>query len=192
MATRSHAGTHGREPASVTTEFLWVVDRNNNPIGKATRKEVHERGDWHRGAHILVFNSKGELLLPKRAKDRPQQPDKYDCSASGHVVYGDSYEETIEREAEEELGIKTDKRPELMLKFRLIYGPNDKNISALFVLRGYDGPITIQKAEVQSAEFVPMEKVKEMLLKDEDQFTTWMAEILAWYFHLPSALEQVE
>ena len=48
-------------------EIFDVIDENNKVIGKATRKEVHAKGLLHRAVHILIVNSKGEMLLQKRS-----------------------------------------------------------------------------------------------------------------------------
>jgi len=44
-------------------EIVLVVDENNNPIGKAPRKEVRQRNLWHRASYIYVYNSKGYFYV---------------------------------------------------------------------------------------------------------------------------------
>ncbi|QPJ63345.1 MAG: NUDIX domain-containing protein [Candidatus Nitronauta litoralis] len=89
-------------------EIFDVVDQDDQVIGQATRKEVHERGLRHRSVHILVFNSKGELFLQKRSLAKDENPGYWDTSAAGHVDSGEDYESCAHRELEEELGIKAD------------------------------------------------------------------------------------
>ena len=43
-------------------EYLDICDSNGNLIGeKKPKKEVHEKGLWHRSAHIWIINSKKEI-----------------------------------------------------------------------------------------------------------------------------------
>jgi isopentenyldiphosphate isomerase len=87
-------------------EVFDVVDESDNVVGRASRAEVHGNPDlMHRVAHVLVFNSAGELFLQLRAPDKDVQPDRWDTSVGGHVDAGESYDEAAGREMREELGI---------------------------------------------------------------------------------------
>jgi len=44
-------------------EYLDVVDENNRVIGRETREKIHGSGLWHRGVHVIVFDSKNRLIL---------------------------------------------------------------------------------------------------------------------------------
>ena len=48
-------------------EIFDILDENGVETGKtATRKEVHEKGLWHRAVYGFIFNEKGDVLLQKR------------------------------------------------------------------------------------------------------------------------------
>ena len=51
------------------------------------------------------MNEKGEILLQKRASTKKQEPNKWSICA-GHIDAGETVENAILREMEEELGIK--------------------------------------------------------------------------------------
>ena len=69
------------------------------------KSEAHTDGLWHRAAHIWIYNSKGEILLQLRAKDKQFWPDRWEISAAGHVGAGEKPEDAAVRELSEELGI---------------------------------------------------------------------------------------
>ena len=74
-------------PSKKKTEFFDIVDDEDRVIGQAPRSQCH--GDprlVHRVAHVLVFNSRGELLLQKRSVTKDIQPGKWDTSVGGHLV----------------------------------------------------------------------------------------------------------
>ncbi len=175
------------------SELMDIVDENDNVIGKATREKIHNSQMWHRGIHILVFNSEGKLLLPLRSSRKDKFPNTYDCSVSEHVKTGEKFEEAAIRGIKEELNIKCPKLKRL-LKFRMKYGPNDNMISVIYECH-YLGEIDINKIdrnEIKKIELLPLNEVREMLISDESKFAPWTREILKWYFNMPSKLERLE
>ncbi len=91
----------------MTDEYIEIVNDKGEIIGKELRSKVHGNPSLiHRVTHVLVFNPKGELLLQKRSKNKDVAPGKWDTSVGGHVNAGETIEEAVIREMEEELGIK--------------------------------------------------------------------------------------
>lgn len=49
-------------------EFLEIVDKDGRIISVAPRSAIHGNPSMlHKVVHVLVFNSKGELLLQKKS-----------------------------------------------------------------------------------------------------------------------------
>lgn len=111
-------------------EYLDVVDENNQVIGKETREKIHCSGLWHRGVHVLIFNSNRRLILQMRSVEKDKFPNRYDCSVSEHLKVGETYEAAAIRGLEEELKI-TDVGLKRLLRFRMNYGPKDNMISTI-------------------------------------------------------------
>lgn len=86
-------------------ELFDVVDADDKPIGRSTRKEVHEKNLIHRAVHVLVFNKNRDCLLQKRSMLKDKHPGVWDSSAAGHLDAGEDYETAARRELAEELGI---------------------------------------------------------------------------------------
>ena len=72
-------------------EFLDVVDEDDNVVGKNTREDIHKKHLIHRGVHVIVLSSKGEILIQKRSKSRSYYPGVFDASVGGHVFSGEGY-----------------------------------------------------------------------------------------------------
>ena len=90
-------------------EMLDILNEDGSPTGKqVSKKEAHEKGLWHRAAHVWLVNNNNEILVQKRAQHIESHPGEYDISAAGHLSAGDSPMEGALREVEEELGIKLD------------------------------------------------------------------------------------
>jgi len=122
-------------------EFIYVVDKNNKAVGKATRKEVHDKKLMHRSVHILLFNSAGEFFIQKRGYKKDPFPEYWCSGAAGQVPYGETYEQAAKRELKEELGIETS------LKLMEILKPSqDTGWEHVVVFVGrYDGEVNINE-----------------------------------------------
>jgi isopentenyl-diphosphate delta-isomerase type 1 len=91
---------------SKKAEFFDIVDEHDRVIGQASRSACHGNPALvHRVAHVLVFNSRGELLLQKRSRHKDIQPGRWDTSVGGHLDPGESYLQAAVRETAEELGV---------------------------------------------------------------------------------------
>src|SRR5687768_14634749 len=78
-------------------EFVDILDENNQVIGQSTRKEAHTKGHIHRALSVLVLNSKGQILLQKRSRNKSVHPLSWDLSTSEHVLTGETYEQAGRR-----------------------------------------------------------------------------------------------
>lgn len=88
-----------------TEEYYAVLDNQRRVIGKAPWREVHEKGLLHEVVAVFIFRDKScrELLMQKRSIFMTQDPGKWNHSAGGHVIYGQTTEDAIQRETQEEL-----------------------------------------------------------------------------------------
>ncbi len=137
-------------------EFLDIVDENDNVVGKAPRKECHEKGLLHRVVDILILNSKGELLLQKRSEKMDTFPGYWTCSAGGHVNSGESYRDAVKRELNEELGIQI----EVEEAGQLISNRPEHNQLIRLYSAVYEGPFNYNPEEIEALEFVSIGRIK--------------------------------
>lgn len=87
-------------------EQIDILNEKGDKTGEVKGyDEVHRFGLLHRTVHIWLLNSKGQLLLQKRTKNKKIFPLHWDTSAGGHVSAGQSNIEGAQMEVEEELGL---------------------------------------------------------------------------------------
>ena len=86
------------------TKFI-VVDESDQIIGHKRKEDIRQQ-DIYRVSALWITNSTGEILLSKRHRSKSHDPSKWICAVTGTVEEGESYEENIIKEAEEELGLK--------------------------------------------------------------------------------------
>lgn len=130
----------------VSQEMLDVVDDEDKVIGVRTRGDVHSLGLMHRSVHILVFNSKGDLFLQKRSKNKDSNPGLWDSSAAGHLECGENYPDCAVRELTEELGIEVGTTLEPL--FHLPASPHTGMEHCNVYRCTHDGPFQLQPEEI--------------------------------------------
>lgn len=161
------------------SEYFDIRDWDGNRTGKMKERElVHRDGDIHGTAHVWVIRSnketcRPEVLLQKRSKEKDIFPGCFDVSAAGHLGAGEDFPEAAVRELKEELGleIKPEELERLFLNQetvrRTFHGKKvyDREVSAVYVLIK-DVPaesLRLQKEEVESVEWMDMEKCRELM-----------------------------
>ncbi len=92
-------------------EYFDVLNEKGNYTGEVeTRDNCHKEGLWHKAVVVFIINSKNQVLLQRRSKNKKLWPNMWDVTAGGHVLAGEFGFQAIIRECEEELGIKLDKK----------------------------------------------------------------------------------
>lgn len=83
-------------------EELNVYDSAGRVTGAMRRREAKRSGHAVGAVNALVLNGRGELLMQQRPSDK-ENGERWDKSVGGHVGAGESFDETMVREAGEEL-----------------------------------------------------------------------------------------
>src|SRR3990170_6634830 len=150
------------------SELFDIVDENDHVIGQATRGEVHKNKNLiHRSIGIIVFNKKSEIFLQQRSSTKDTDPLKWTISASGHVLSGDSYEDTAKRELVEELGVNL--RIEMVVKY-LCYAPQETEMQKLFRAAS-NGPFDLHSEEIKQGKFFAQDELIKTLKQNKLQLS---------------------
>ena len=139
-------------------EIFPLVDADGNTIGSATRGECHNGSRLlHPVVHLHLFNSQGELYLQKRPEWKDIQPGKWDTAVGGHIDYGETPENALQREVREELGI-TDFTPQFVDKY-VFESAREREL--VYVNRTtYDGPICPSNEELDGGRFWTLAEIR--------------------------------
>lgn len=91
-------------------ELLDLVDGEDKVVGSMERGEVYAKGlSNFRVINCFVKNSKGQIWVPVRQKNKRIFPNALDMSCGGHVSSGETYTEAFKKEMTEELNIDIEK-----------------------------------------------------------------------------------
>jgi len=172
-------------------EMIDVCNEKNEIIGKATLKEVHEKGLWYRSVGILIFNDKKELLVQTRGQDVILFPGCFEVSASGHVPLGNSYEQGALTELQEEIGINVHlkKIRDFIEITNFSNGLKNRSFSRIFEGE-HNGPFTLQKSEVSSVRFMSLKKIDKIIKEKPEKLTPSLKESVKFYLNSKNEVNQ--
>ncbi len=135
-------------------ELFDLVNERDEVIGQVRRGDAHRNPALlHRSVQTLVFDSAGRILLQLRSARKDLFPGYYCASASGHVIAGETYEATAQRELEEELGVSA---PLTFLGVALVRSVFETELTALYIAWS-DGPFHFHAEETDGCAFFAWE-----------------------------------
>jgi len=159
---------------------LWdVFDINREKIDKTMeRGSAFGDGEHHMGTHICVFNSDGKMLIQKRQPFKSGYPGRWDLSAGGSSLAGETSCETAHRELFEEIGIDhdfTNVRPHLTINRPNIFD------DIYLVIKDVDiSTLTLQSDEVDRVAWADADEIVELIEKNE--FVPYYPELIRLLF----------
>ncbi|MBS1556793.1 MAG: isopentenyl-diphosphate Delta-isomerase [Bacteroidetes bacterium] len=157
----------------MTTEVI-LVDSEDNAIGTMEKMEAHEKGLLHRAFSVLIFNSKGQMLLQKRARSKYHSGGLWTNTCCSHPAPNESVAEAAKRRLKEEMGI--DAEPKFDYKFTY-KTPLDQNlveheVDHVFTAT-FDGKPVINTSEVEDWKFVDVNELLVDISSNPQRYTEW-------------------
>ena len=156
-------------------EEVILVDKHDVEQGTMEKMEAHKNGGTlHRAFSVFVFNTKGELLLQRRALHKYHSGGLWTNTCCSHPRPGETVREAGHRRLEEEMGMQC-KLVELFsfeYKAELDGGMTEWELD--HVLLGLsDKEPSINEEEVAEFKYMPLDEIDEDLNKNPQNYTEW-------------------
>ncbi|MGI5828115.1 MAG: isopentenyl-diphosphate Delta-isomerase [Patescibacteria group bacterium] len=155
---------------------LILVDQQDNQIGIKPKLEAHlGKGMLHRAFTAILVNDKKEILLTKRALQKPLWPTFWDGSFSSHPWNGESLEKACGRRVKEELGIEVVGFKDLFsyyyqVRWSSLFSEHEVNH---ILLTKYNGDLNPDPEEVSDWKWVSWKKVLGWIKKEPQVMAPW-------------------
>ncbi len=164
---------------------LWdLYDANRNKTGKTHIRGVPLKdGEYHLTVHVCVFSPSGEMLIQRRSFDKKEYPGKWDLTAAGSALSGETSKQAAERELFEELSMKIclpDAPPALSVGFK--HGFDDMYVYELSE-RVDLSSLALQEEEVCGVKWASEEEILE--LSDKNEFVPYRRSLISLLFEKP-------
>lgn len=148
---------------------IIIVDENDNIIAYKDRNSLKNEDIWRVSA-LWLTNSKGEVLMARRALDKIHNPGKWGPAAAGTLEEWETYDSNIVKETEEEIGLKN-------LEFKKDAKTKNSTGKQNYFCQWYTAQIDksaeefkIQKSEVAEVRWFSKEEIKKKLQENSNEF----------------------
>jgi isopentenyl-diphosphate delta-isomerase len=160
--------------SDIGMEEVILVSPQDEEIGYMEKMEAHQLGLLHRAFSVFLFNSKGEMLLQKRAFSKYHSGGLWTNACCSHPRKGETIEQAASRRTREELGCE----PELQKIHSFIYkAALDNNLTEHefdHVLVGnFEGEMNLNIDEVSEIVYLPVQQIRQEMNEQPDKFTVW-------------------
>lgn len=167
---------------SFDTEDLILVDSDDQVVGTAPKKAVHQPGgQLHRAFSIFIFAGGHRVLLHRRSASKPLWPGYWTNSCCSHPRNGESYEAASHRRLQEELGIQTTLNWLYQFEYRAHFRDVGTEHELCAVLVGhFDEPVDIvpHPEELDEWGWFKLSEVDEWVAREPEAFTPWF--LMEW------------
>ena len=171
--------------------MVVLVDKNDDEIGVEEKIKAHKEGKLHRAFSIFIFNSKGELLLQQRAKEKYHSGGLWTNTVCSHPAPGEKLEEATKRRLNEEMGFTTETKEIFSFIYQSEYenGLTEHEFDHIFV-GNYDNDPDINKEEAMDHKWISIDELNKDIKTNPDNYTTWFKIILENEIFLRSLSEK--
>ena len=160
-------------------EQVLLVNEEDIIIGKEEKIKAHVLGLKHRAFSVFLLNSKGELLVQKRAKSKYHCPLQIANSCCSHQREGENTLNAAKRRLKEELGIKVNDLKEVAIisyNLDMRNGLIENEVDHILIGK-YDGEFSLNKEEVDSVMYLNLEYITNDMKLCNEKYTPWFIKI---------------
>ncbi|HEY9005841.1 isopentenyl-diphosphate Delta-isomerase [Ohtaekwangia sp.] len=160
-------------------EHVILVDEQDNATGTMEKLEAHEKGMLHRAFSILIFNSKGEMLLQKRAAGKYHSGGLWTNTCCSHPLPDETMEQATRRKLKQEMGIdlQTEYAYKFIYKAALDHGLTEYELDHVYAAV-FDGEPAINTEEVEAWKYMDIASLKHDAAAHPERYTYWFKLIL--------------
>ena len=167
---------------------MVLVDESDAEIGTLEKQRAHAEGRLHRALSVFVLNSRGEMLLQRRAAGKYHSGGLWTNACCSHPRPGEPVSQAAQRRLHEEMGIRCPLRPAFAFVYRADVGGGlvEHEYDHVFLGR-WDGEPAPSTDEVDDWRWAPLERVAEEVAAQPDRFTPWFRMVFSrpdWAEHL--------
>lgn len=157
-------------------EFLILVDEHDKPWGKLEKDQVHQLGLLHRAFSVFIFNSKGELLLQKRADDKYHSAGLWTNTCCSHPRFGEDLSDAVARRLEEEMGLTCQTKFMFSFVYKSTFenGLTEHEFDHVYYGVSDDKPRP-NPFEVSEWKYMTLDSLQKDILNNSASYTTWLS-----------------
>lgn len=157
-----------------TKDQVILVDMFDKEKGYMDKLEAHKKGVLHRAFSIFLFNSKGEILLQRRAKSKYHSGGLWTNTCCSHPRPGEDSIAAANRRLHEEMQIETPLRKAFDFIYRIPFKNGLIEHELDYVFTGsFDGEPTLNEEEADAWKYENPLTVLKGIESNPELYTEW-------------------
>jgi len=167
------------------TEYVVLVDEQDKEIGTLEKMQAHREGKLHRAVSVIVFNSKKQILLQKRAIVKYHSAGLWTNTCCTHPRPGEKSMDAAKRRLYEEMGIHCELQKifELTYNIKLEDDLSEHEFDHVFAGICDEVPLP-DPMEVSEYKYMEITDLEKKMKEAPEQFTAWFRSIFE-HFNIP-------
>ena len=155
-------------------EKVVLVNEKDEEIGTIEKMQAHEKALLHRAFSVFVFNSRGKLLLQKRALSKYHSPGLWTNTCCSHPRPGEKAIDAANRRLKEEMGFETELEHtfSFLYKAELENGLTEHEFDHVYFGLHDDMP-AINTEEVAEWKYESLEEIGNDMKLHPENYTAW-------------------
>ena len=157
---------------------IILVDEKDNQIGVEEKLKAHRGGKLHRAFSVLIFNSKGEMLLQRRAKTKYHCPGLWANTCCSHPRPGCETKEEAERRLREEMGVDCQLKEIFSFIYKADLGELTEHELDHVFLGKFEGSPNVNKEEADAWKWISVGDLKKDMRENPEIYVPWFGIIV--------------
>jgi isopentenyl-diphosphate delta-isomerase len=155
-------------------ENVILVDASDNEVGQEEKLKAHQRGDLHRAFSVMIWDSKGRMLLQQRQAHKYHSGGLWSNACCGHPRPGEQSKAAAARRLNEEMGISCALTPIGTFSYRAELDAGLIENEFVHLFRGiYDGAITPDPDECDDFIWLEQNAILSRIAARPGTFSAW-------------------
>lgn len=154
-------------------EEVILIDKNNRKIGTEEKIKAHKEGKLHRAFSIFIFNSKRELLIQKRVKNKYHSGGLWSNTCDGHPRPNETYSKATRRRLKEEMGFDCRLKKLFCFRYKTKLGELIENEYDCIFVGKFRGKPKPNPKEIIEYKWISIKDLKKDINKHPKKYATW-------------------
>lgn len=157
-------------------EKVILVNENDEEIGFEEKLKAHQNGGkLHRAFSIFIFNSKGEMLIQKRAKEKYHSALLWTNACCSHPRLNEPLEAAAHRRLKEEMGSDCDLKEKFSFVYKVDFknGISENEFDHVFFGK-FDTDPNPDPKEAADWKWIDVEEFKKDIKENPEKYSYWL------------------
>ena len=155
-------------------DYVVLVNKKDQEIGTMEKMEAHQKGLLHRAFSVFIFNSKGEMLIHRRALGKYHSPGLWTNTCCSHPRPNETVLDAANRRLDEEMGMVESLSEVVSFVYHHKFDNGLVEHEFDHILTGISDALpSINEDEVDSYKYMGIEELEQSMKQNPDDYSIW-------------------